>query len=74
MQKERVNEEDQQRETERGKEETGWPWLSPDLSLKEHFFEPENPVLGVVSRLVTMELIVTGTKRGPPAAGGDGGA
>lgn len=40
---------------------------SPDFLLKEHFFEPANPVHGVVSWLVTMELIMRGTRRGSPA-------
>lgn len=55
-----------------GKRRQGAHGLSPDLSLKEHFFEPKNPVQGVVSRLVTMELIMTGARRRPPAAGGVG--
>lgn len=44
----------------------------PDLLLEEHFFEPESPVQGMVSRLVTMELIMSGVGRAPLAAVGWG--
>ena len=67
MQNKRVNEEKQQRK--RGKEERRrhhGHGPSPDLSLEEHFFEPENPVRDVVSRLGLMVLIIMGTRRGPP--------
>lgn len=71
MQNEKVSEEERKaREGSKGGD--AWPQGPLGLSLKGHFFEAEEPVQDMVSRLVMMELSM-GAQEGPPAKAGEGG-